>query len=81
MIRVMGRQERVLFSRGIRRPWESELQSVLPTTMDALSFLDLWRLSHPTDTEYTQISGVHGSISYIDYIFGSPPAVALMTDT
>lgn len=48
----------------------------LATLMDTVALTDIWRLHNPTGREYTHLSQIHGSLSRIDYIFGTEYMIA-----
>jgi exonuclease III len=39
-------------------------------TIDQRDLADVYRIFHPTSTQYTQFSAAHGAFSKIDYILG-----------
>ena len=43
---------------------------ILKETIEKLDFIDIFRTSHPKQSEYTFFSRAHGSFSRIDHILG-----------
>ena len=42
----------------------------LNDTLDQMDFTEIYRTLHPNSTEYTFLSGAHGTFSRIDHILG-----------
>lgn len=44
-----------------------------------MQFVDIWRLMHPTEREYTFFSPPHNTFSRIDYFFASPALISTIS--
>jgi exonuclease III len=55
--------------RSSKQKINKEIQD-LKYTIDQMDLLDVYRTFHPTSTQYTFFSAVHGTFSKIDHILG-----------
>lgn len=55
--------------------------TLFANTMDSIHIQDLWRLSHPTDREFTFYSNPHNIFTRIDYFFGSDNLIPFLQNT
>lgn len=66
-------------SKCLRPPPKTPDLTHFASTMECLHFLDVWRLSHPADREFTFYSNPHNIFTRIDYLLCTEDLVPMVS--